>query len=430
MVVAALQHMALVVLGLRGSARALALLRNVLNTILQSGLFCESDGYYDYLRQGREPGHHARVTEDIAGKGLGEAGAVHIAHSIWRRLVPSNPRKQYTKCTREAQQPHFAPHSQHTVGRMLESVRVDTRGMRHTKARVSSSVFLRYKNAEKCRLLLNAVRINASDHRAPKAVRLPTLSHLAHTIKGSKSGRWLCKISLQNCYWSIKLPRSWHRVFVVQARQHCYKYTRLPFGWRYSPSICQTLVKRLVASAISAAKVPVGNKVYLDDVLLDAKSRRSLNIGRRAVVRKLRQAGLVISVKSETRPTKRIGFVGKWFDTLRKYIQNQPAVLAGAFRMWIRAVGTGKISASDLMRLLGRMQWLIRPASLSCVLAGAYRSAYSREDRFTRGLIRSTGTALVFSLGFPSHASPGRHRTAEYILLMLPPLPLYAPGTP
>ena len=157
MVVAALHHMALALLGLRGSARALALLRDVLNTILQSGLFCECDGYCDYLRQGHEPGHHARVTEDIAGKGLGEAGAVRIAHSIWRRLVPSNLRKQYTKCTREAQQPRFAPHSQHTVGRMLESVRVDTRGMRHTKARVSCSVFLRYKNAEKCRLLLNAV---------------------------------------------------------------------------------------------------------------------------------------------------------------------------------------------------------------------------------------------------------------------------------
>ena len=170
MAIAALQHMALALLGLRGSARVLALFRDVLNTILQSGLFCESDGYFDYLRQGPEPGHQARVTEGIASKGLGEVGAVHIAHSIWRQLVPRNLRKHYARCTRAAQQPRFAPHSQNTVGRMLESVRVDTRGMRHTKARVSSSVFLRYKNAEKCRLLLNAVRINASDHRAPKAV--------------------------------------------------------------------------------------------------------------------------------------------------------------------------------------------------------------------------------------------------------------------
>ena len=59
----------------------------------------------------------------------------------------------------------------------------------------------------------HAVRINARNQRAPKAVRLPTLNHVAHTIKGSKSGKLLCKIDLQNYYWTIKLPRSWHRVF-------------------------------------------------------------------------------------------------------------------------------------------------------------------------------------------------------------------------
>ena len=109
MIIAALRHMALALLGLRGSARALALLRDVVNTILQSGLLCESDGYYDYLRQGHEPGHQAHVTEDIASKGLGEAGAVHIARRIWHRLVPKNLCKRYTRCTQVAQQPRFAP---------------------------------------------------------------------------------------------------------------------------------------------------------------------------------------------------------------------------------------------------------------------------------------------------------------------------------
>ena len=367
MVVATLQQMALALLGLCGSAGALALLRDVFNTILQSGLFCESDGCYDYLRQDHEPGHHARVTEDIASKDLGEAGAVHIAHNIWRRLVPKNLRKHNTKCIWEAQQPRFP------------------------------SVFVRYKNAEKCRLLLNAVHINASDHTAPKAVRLPTLSRLAHAIKGSKFGRWLSKIDLQNCYWSIRLPRSWHWVFVVQAGRHLQVYPTsfwLALFPLHLPNPCQAFG----CPSHLCCQSPVGNKVYLDDVLLDAKSRRSLNIGTKAVVHKLRQAGFIISVKSETRPTKRIGFVGKWFDTLRKYIQNQPAVLAGAFRMWIRAVGTGKIAAPALLCLLGCMQWLIRLASLSYFLAGAYGSAYSGENIFTRGLIRSTATALVFSL--------------------------------
>ena len=41
---------------------------------------------------------------------------------------------------------------------------------------------------------------------------------------------------------------------------------------------------------------------------------------------------------------------------------------------------------------------MARPASVSCCLAGAYRAMYAGNGRFTRGLIRSIGTALLFSL--------------------------------
>ena len=137
-------------------------------------------------------------------------------------------------------------------------------------------------------MLLNAVRINASDPRPPRKIHLPTLSHLSQTIRRSRSGRWLCKIDLQNCYWSIRLPRSWHRVFVVEANNTRYKYTRLPFGWKYSPAVCQNLVKCIVASALSQLQAKVGHKVYLDDIHLDSGRRRTLIQGRRNVVQKLK----------------------------------------------------------------------------------------------------------------------------------------------
>ena len=253
-------------------------------------------------------------------------------------------------------------------------------------------------------MLLNAVRINASDPcpPPPRKILLPTLGHLSQTIRGSRSGRWLCKIDLQNCYWSIRLPRSWHRVFVVEANNTRYKYTRLPFGWKHSPAFCQNLVKRIVASALSQLQEKVGHKVYLDDILLDSGRRRTPIQGRRKVVQNFKQAGFIINVKSELRPTKRLGFVGKLLNTLRKTITNQPAVLARAFRMWLRGVGvgTGTMSGSDLLRLMGRIQWLARPGTLSSFLSGAYQAAYSGTGRFTRGLIRATGTAPMFAL-FP-----------------------------
>ena len=167
------------------------------------------------------------------------------------------------------------------------------------------------------------------------------------------------------------MPRSWHRVFVVEVDGTTYKYTRLPFGRKHSRAICQTLVRCIVASALSSTGLLVGHKVYLDDILLDAKGKKVLRKGRKAVVRKLKEAGFISSVKRELRPTKRLVFVGKLLDSLRKTVANQPAVLAGAFRMWLRGVGIGLLSAAKLLRLLGRLQWLARPSSLSCFLSGA-----------------------------------------------------------
>ena len=74
--------------GLHGSTQALALLRRVLEVVLASGLFCESDGYYDYLHNGGKLSSEHQVTDEVAAKGLGEAGRLHIARSIWRRLIP------------------------------------------------------------------------------------------------------------------------------------------------------------------------------------------------------------------------------------------------------------------------------------------------------------------------------------------------------
>jgi|Transcript_28004 hypothetical protein len=90
-------------------------------------------------------------------------------------------------------------------------------------------------------------------------------------------------------------------------------------------------------------------------------------------------------------------------------MQNQPAVLAGAFRMWLRGVGKGLMCVADLLRFLGRIHWHSKPASLSCFLAGAYQAAYKGSDRFTRGLICSTATALLFCTAPQSYSyrAPG-----------------------
>ena len=52
--------------------------------------------------------------------------------------------------------------------------------------------------------------------------------------------------------------------------------------------MCQTLIKRVVESALAAARLPVVNKVYFKDILLHAKKRRILRRGRGVVVCRFR----------------------------------------------------------------------------------------------------------------------------------------------
>ena len=232
----------------------------------------------------------------------------------------------------------------------------------------------------------------------------------------------MCKIDLQKCYWSISLPKSWCRVFVVEVNGVRYKYTRLPFGWHHSPAICQTLVRALVRSALSRVGKAVGWQVYLDDVLLDAKRRHTLIKGGQAVVRKLRPEGFIISTKSELTPSKRLVFVGKFLVSVRKTMQNQPAVLVGAFRMWLCGMGTGLMCAVDLVRFLGRLQCLSKPTALPCFLARAYQAAYKGKGRFTRALIHATATALLFCTAPQSYTFRPPHSAPTFFADAAPPL--------
>ena len=57
----------------------------------------------------------------------------------------------------------------------------------------------------------------------------------------------------------------WIRTFVIRAGQQHWWYTSLPFGWKYSPVICQRLVEGIVSSALRGYSATW--HVYLDDVL-------------------------------------------------------------------------------------------------------------------------------------------------------------------
>ena len=102
-----------------------------------------------------------------------------IAASIWNRCVPSDLLAKYRRHLRKQRVADIGRGRRAKVlGCMFEDVRVTTRGVRRTRRKATTTVFLRPKTVEKCRLLLNPEEVHAADKRRPPRFRLPRLEGL------------------------------------------------------------------------------------------------------------------------------------------------------------------------------------------------------------------------------------------------------------
>ena len=184
------------------------------------------------------------VPISAALQGLGAFGRVKVAHTLWRRVVPRSLLGKCRAFLRSATGRLFSARlrsqAQATGGdrgaalrAMLQAVRAEG-GFKKTTAPCSASAFLIPKNQEKCRLILNLVRMNREVGVRPPRFRLPQIEDLREWLGSLPPGAkpYFVKVDLANAYWSLRMPRHWRRVFVVNG----LAIQRLPFGWTFSPA--------------------------------------------------------------------------------------------------------------------------------------------------------------------------------------------------
>ena len=369
-----------------GHGDATAKLRVALQGVLDDGLDGEEDRYYSSEDEDE-------IDPETAAKGLGSAGRVHVHAPLWRRLVPQDLLRAYEKHAK-ARGANLKSHCT-KLPLMMQALRVDARGVKRTHLRPTSRAFLRPKNRQKCRMILDASPINGADPRRPQKFTLPGLEQLRDWMRGG--GCVDGQTRPTECILERRATRGWRRVFVLQtADGRSYRYTRLPFGWRYSPLICQSLVRGIVTAALRGVRARAW--VYIDDILVTARSPSEVRRAVRLIIRRLQRAGFIISQKSETTPTMELSFIGKHINTNAGYFQNAPGGLRSALRAWVRAMGRGTIEPRRLRKLLGQLCWLSRPnAGLFCFMAGSYQALDSGARWFTRSMARGLGTVLLFS---------------------------------
>ena len=144
-----------------------------------SGLLIPDDALYNDRRGTQQAkSAAAAVLESVAQMGLGKAGRVSGAPSIWNSCVPPDLLSVYVKHAPRLRTSR-AEHTQHKtrpLHAMFSNVYCVTKGVWPTGRKPTAKAFLRLKNAQKCRCILNATAINDTDTRKPPRVRLPALS--------------------------------------------------------------------------------------------------------------------------------------------------------------------------------------------------------------------------------------------------------------
>ena len=222
-------------------------------------------------------------------------------------------------------------------------------------------------------MLLSCVKINKSDGGKPPTFRLDSWEDLARSLSAFPPDVDLygLHIDLKNAFWSFCLPQGARQVFRFRPAPGAppVALSRLPFGWKYSPYLCQTSLARILQGVLPPEILLVH---YLDDFLLVFTDREVLREAGRVAVRALIEAGFLISPKSVLDPVPVASFLGKELDLRARQVRSHEQALLQLWAGWLRlAVGAG--NDRHLQSFLGLLNWHVRPRGLGCPFAaGAY----------------------------------------------------------
>ena len=237
--------------------------------------------------------------------------------------------------------------------------------------------------------------LNDADGRKPPKLHLPQVEQVTRLM--ATAGPKAFRGKIFNCFWSIRMPYRWCRVFRVNTPQDCFRWLTLPFGWKYSPVLGQRLVSALVRRALRDLRAR--GVTYLDDVLNSAVGRNRVRVAARRVSRVLGKAGFLISPKSVIERVRTLDFIGKQFAAAAMTVENKPGVIGGVVALWLFGIVQNRLSGRMTTRLLGNPEWAVRPnAGLAPFVAGGHCWKFNDYCDFRKGVCRALMTAIAFAL--------------------------------
>jgi hypothetical protein len=145
------------------------------------------------------------------------------------------------------------------------------------------------------------------------------MDHWGQNFPFVRRGMWACKVDLKHAYFHLPLAKNLQEYLVLQVKDRFFQFQAAPFGLSHLPFLWTQVMKTLVKAW---RKKSINSFVYLDDVLVLAKSPNKLAKDMVYVLDTLAQSGLQINYKkSVLQPTQKVQHLGFLLDLEKGLLQ-------------------------------------------------------------------------------------------------------------
>ena len=180
------------------------------------------------------------------------------------------------------------------------------------------------------------------------------MDHWGQIFPFVRRGMWACKVDLKHAYFHLPLAKNLQEYLVLQVKDRFFQFQAAPFGLSHLPFLWTQVMKSLVKAWRQKG---INSFVYLDDVLVLAKSPNKLAKDMVYVLDTLAQSGLQINYKkSVLQPTQKVQHLGFLLD-LEKGLLQVPVEKLSFMRKELKQLDSKKfLTPRKMASILGALR--------------------------------------------------------------------------
>ncbi len=284
--------------------------------------------------------HYLKQWESITSDQFVLKTVQGVEFNFLQKPVQSGKTKEY----------HLKPHEQQALDQKLNSMLQEgvIKAVNPVKHQFVSPIFVK-EETDKYRPIVDFKRLNSNIEY--EKFKMETLADVKDTLQ---QGDWMIKIDLKDAFLSVPLSPKIRKLARFSWRGILYECLTLMFGMAPAPRIFTKLMK--VPMAV-LRRLLIRLIIYIDDMLLMARTREQALEARDTAIYLLQSLGLTINwKKSILQPCQNLLYLGVIVNSMDMTFQVPENKISDLKNMCEQTLKTNKLNLRKLAKVMGKLR--------------------------------------------------------------------------